>query len=115
MSRASFEAQNRRRAEKGEALMANPRNAAAGSLRQLDSKVTASRGLDIFVFNIQQIEGGKELKTHYESLEYLKELGFSVVPDFALCKNVSECIEKIKNMKLEIVSFINLSNNTVLI
>ncbi|MBR6552591.1 MAG: NAD-dependent DNA ligase LigA, partial [Clostridia bacterium] len=64
----------------------NPRNAASGSLRQKDAKVTASRKLDIFIFNIQQIEGGKELKTHYDSLEYLKELGFSVVPGFALCK-----------------------------
>jgi len=76
----------------------NPRNAASGSLRQKDAKVTASRKLDIFIFNIQQIEGGKELNTHYESLKYLSELGFSVVPGFALCKSIDECISKIQNI-----------------
>lgn len=76
----------------------NPRNAASGSLRQKDAKVTASRKLDIFIFNIQQIEGGKELNTHYDSLKYLEELGFSVVPGYTLCKNVSECIKKIEDI-----------------
>lgn len=82
MSRASFEAQNRRRAEKGEALMANPRNAAAGSLRQLDSKITASRGLDIFVFNLQAgslyLDGRAE-DSHTATLNRLEELGFTVL------------------------------------
>ena len=76
----------------------NPRNAASGSLRQKDAKATAQRKLDIFIFNIQQIEGGRELSNHYESLEYLKELGFSVVPGFALCKSIDECIAKIKSI-----------------
>ncbi|MBQ1212751.1 MAG: NAD-dependent DNA ligase LigA, partial [Clostridia bacterium] len=82
MSRASFEAQNRRRAEKGEALMANPRNAAAGSLRQLDSKITASRGLDIFVFNLQTgslYADGHTPDSHTEILDRLEELGFTVL------------------------------------
>ena len=82
MSRASFEAQNRRRAEKGEALMANPRNAAAGSLRQLDSKITASRGLDIFVFNLQTgslYADGHTPDSHTEILDRLEALGFTVL------------------------------------
>lgn len=65
----------------GEKVFKNPRNAAAGSLRQKDPKITSKRNLDIFVFNIQQIEG-KELHSHYESLQYIKELGFKTVPFF---------------------------------
>lgn len=65
----------------GEKVFKNPRNAAAGSLRQKDPKITAKRNLDIFVFNIQQIEG-KELHSHFESLQYIKELGFKTVPFF---------------------------------
>lgn len=65
----------------GEKIFKNPRNAAAGSLRQKDPKITAKRNLDIFVFNIQQIEG-KELNSHYESLMYIKKLGFKTVPFF---------------------------------
>ena len=60
----------------------NPRNAAAGSLRQKDPRVTGSRGLSIFVFNIQQIEG-KTLSGHRESLDYLKALGFETVPFYS--------------------------------
>ena len=63
MPRKNFEALNQKREENGEALFANPRNAAAGSLRQLDSKITASRGLDIMVFNIQRVEGA-EFSSH---------------------------------------------------
>ena len=65
----------------GEAPFKNPRNAAAGSLRQKDSKVTASRQLDIFVFNVQHVEGA-ELHSHKDSLDYLAELGFQVSPDY---------------------------------
>ncbi len=65
----------------GEKIFKNPRNAAAGSLRQKDPKITAKRNLDIFVFNIQQIEG-KELNSHYDSLMFIKELGFKTVPFF---------------------------------
>ena len=80
MPRKSFAALVTEQEENGEKTAKNPRNAAAGSLRQKDSAVTAKRALDIFIFNIQQIEG-KELSSHHESLEYLKKLGFKVVDD----------------------------------
>ncbi len=75
MSFPSFEALVRRQEENEEKPAKNPRNAAAGSLRQKNAKITAERGLDIFVFNIQQIEG-KTLRSHKESLDYLRQLGF---------------------------------------
>ena len=78
----------------GEPLPKNPRNAAAGSLRQKDSKITASRKLDIFCFNIQRIEG-KEFNTHSESLEFIKEMGFRVIPDIRVCHTADEIIERI--------------------
>ncbi len=96
MPKAVFHELNRAREEKGEQLLANPRNAAAGSLRQLDSKVTASRKLSIFIFNIQQIEGGKELHSHRESLEYLKALGFKVSPDVRVFKTANEIFNDIE-------------------
>lgn len=86
---------NEKREELGESLFANPRNAAAGSLRQLDPKITASRSLDIFVFNVQRYEG-KPFVTHLESLEYLKKLGFKVSPERVLCKNIDEVWKAIK-------------------
>lgn len=72
----------------------NPRNAAAGSLRQKDSEVAATRGLDIFVFNIQQIEG-KELHSHKESLDYLKELGFNTIPYYERVDDIETAFEKV--------------------
>ena len=75
----------------------NPRNAAAGSLRQKDSSVTASRGLDIFVFNIQQIEG-VELNAHKESLDYLKELGFNTVPFYKRVDNIEDALDEINRI-----------------
>ena len=72
----------------------NPRNAAAGSLRQKDSEVAATRGLDIFVFNIQQIEG-KELTSHKESLDYLKELGFNTIPYYERVDDIENAFEKV--------------------
>lgn len=72
----------------------NPRNAAAGSLRQKDSEVAATRGLDIFVFNIQQIEG-KELTSHKESLDYLKELGFNTIPYYERVDDIETAFEKV--------------------
>lgn len=80
MPRDSFAVLVAQQEENGEQPAKNPRNAAAGSLRQKDSSVTAKRSLDIFIFNIQQIEG-KQLSSHHESLEYLKTLGFKVVSD----------------------------------
>lgn len=72
----------------------NPRNAAAGSLRQKDSEVAATRGLDVFVFNIQQIEG-KELTSHKESLDYLKELGFNTIPYYERVDDIETAFEKV--------------------
>ena len=75
----------------------NPRNAAAGSLRQKDSSVTATRGLDIFVFNIQQIEG-VTLDAHKKSLDYLKELGFHTVPFYDRVNNINDALKCINNI-----------------
>ena len=85
----------------GEPLPKNPRNAAAGSLRQKDSKITAERALDIFCFNIQRVEG-KEFSSHSESLEFLKEQGFKIIPDYRVCKTFDEIrarIEEIGQMR----------------
>lgn len=81
----------------GEPLPKNPRNAAAGSLRQKDSKITASRKLDIFCFNIQRAEG-REFKTHSESLEFIKNAGFHVIPDICVCRTAEEIIERINEI-----------------
>lgn len=81
----------------GEPLPKNPRNAAAGSLRQKDSKITASRKLDIFCFNIQRVEG-KEFRTHSESLEFIKNAGFRVIPDIRVCHTVDEIIGRIEEI-----------------
>ncbi len=75
----------------------NPRNAAAGSLRQKNPKITATRKLDIFVFNIQRVEG-KELTSHKQSLDYLRELGFKTVPFYTLCNNIDEAISEINRI-----------------
>ena len=79
MPKKSFEKLNARQEAEGKPLFANPRNAAAGSLRQLDPKICAQRGLDIFIFNIQLCEG-REFRTHGETLEYLKQLRLKVIP-----------------------------------
>jgi len=79
MSKSTFERLNAERELEGEPLFANPRNAAAGSLRQLDSRITAKRSLDIFIFNLQLCEG-KEFSSHSEALDFLKSLGFPVSP-----------------------------------
>jgi len=89
MSRNTFAELNAEREIRGEKLFANPRNAAAGSLRQLDSRITASRRLDIIVFNVQYVEGA-EFRTHAETLDYLKALGFPVVP-YKICASAEEC------------------------
>ena len=79
MPKKSFEKLNERQEAEGKPLFANPRNAAAGSLRQLDPKIAAKRGLDIYIFNIQLCEGA-EFSGHTETLEYLKRLKFKVIP-----------------------------------
>ena len=88
MPKKQFEALNRRQEEEGKPLFANPRNAAAGSLRQLDPKIAAKRGLDILVFNVQLAEG-VTFTTHAQSLEFLRSLQFKVVP-FALLQSISQ-------------------------
>ena len=83
MPKKSFEALNERQEVEGKPLFANPRNAAAGSLRQLDPKIAAKRGLDIFIFNVQ-LADGVEFATHGETLSYLKERHFKVIPSVVL-------------------------------
>ncbi len=94
MPESSFLKLNELRELAGEPLFANPRNAAAGSLRQLDSKVTAGRNLDIFVFNVQDIVG-REFSTHSESLDYLRKLGFKVIEDGGVQKGIDEAYAEI--------------------
>lgn len=94
MPKKSFERVVDRQIINGEKPFKNPRNAAAGSLRQKDSSVAASRGLDIFVFNIQQIEG-VELNSHKESLDFIKELGFNTIPTYKKVDNIEDAIAEI--------------------
>ena len=94
MPKKSFERVVDRQIINGEKPFKNPRNAAAGSLRQKDSSVTASRGLDIFIFNIQQIEG-VELSSHKESLDFIKELGFNTIPTYKKVDNIEDAIAEI--------------------
>ena len=81
----------------GEKPFKNPRSAAAGSLRQKDSKVTAGRGLDIFVFNVQQIEG-EELSSHKQSLDFLREQGFHTIPFYTRFDNITDVISELKRI-----------------
>ncbi len=87
-----FEELNNKQTRQGLSAFANPRNAAAGSLRQLDPAITASRPLDIFIFNLQYIEG-KEIPTHIQGLQYLKEQGFKVSPGYRVFDNIQDVIE----------------------
>lgn len=101
MPRATFEAINQKREAEGKSLMANPRNAAAGSLRQLDSKITAERKLDIFIFNFQEGSlylDGREPKTHTETLDRLSELGFKVLAMRTVASGYAEIAEHIKKI-----------------
>lgn len=97
IGKEEFEQMNEEREKNEETLFANARNAAAGSLRQLDSSIAASRPLDIFIFNVQKSES-LQFSSHYESLEKLKELGFNVNPVVKLSKDVNEAIEQIKQI-----------------
>ncbi len=92
-----FEALNRQREENEETLFANPRNAAAGSLRQLDSAITAARGLDIFVFNVQSADG-IAFSSHKESLDWLENAGFSVIRERALLSGADDIIARIEEI-----------------
>lgn len=96
MSHRVFEELNAQREINGEKLLANPRNAAAGSLRQLDSSVAASRRLDLIVFNLQYVEGAA-YETHGQTLEAMADMGFPVVPH-KLCKSYEDCLEFISSV-----------------
>ena len=97
ISKDGFEKLNEEREILEQPLFANARNAAAGSLRQLDSKETAKRPLDIYIFNVQKSDT-IEFKSHYESLVYLEKLGFNVNPVKILCNNINEAIEAINKI-----------------
>ena len=91
MRRSDFNALNAAKVLSGEKLFANPRNASSGSIRQLDSKITAKRKLDFFAYSlITEIEG---IDTHFEAMEYIKKLGFPVNDSCYICKNIEEVIE----------------------
>ena len=96
MSFESFEALVKRQEENDEKISKNPRNAAAGSLRQKNSKITAQRNLDIFIFNIQQVIG-EEFLSHRQSLDYLSELGFPT-SFYKVCDTIDEVIEEIERI-----------------
>ena len=97
ISKKDFEEMNQERQENEEELFANARNAAAGSLRQLDSTITQKRPLDIYIFNVQKIEG-KNFNSHFEELEYLEKQGFNVNPVRIPCNNIEEVKEAIKKI-----------------
>ncbi len=101
MPRAVFEELNAKREERGEALMANPRNAAAGSLRQLDSRITAERKLDIFVFNLQEGDiyaDGHAPSSHTEALDRLSELGFKTLAMRTVAQSYGEVAAHIRKI-----------------
>jgi DNA ligase (NAD+) len=84
---------NDERADEGQPLFANPRNAAAGSVRQLDPKITARRPLDTFIYQLGWAEGREMPSTHWEIMQYLKSLGFKINPNIALCRGIDEVKE----------------------
>lgn len=100
MPKKSFELLNLEKEENGEQTFANPRNAAAGSLRQLDSKITAERKLDIFIFNVQQVSESIA-ETHLEALKYLADAGFKVIPNEKTFKTMEEAYEEIQRIGAE--------------
>ena len=108
MPRSVFAALNEERERNGQQLFANPRNAAAGSLRQLDPKIAASRGLEIFIFNLQDGElysDGRVCKTHSETLDRLEELGFTVLPEKKVLSELSDIeghVERLGEMRPEL-------------
>jgi DNA ligase (NAD+) len=90
MTRAGFERLNQERAERGEPLFANPRNSAAGSVRQLDPRITASRPLDCFIYGLGWAEGGSTPRSHHETLQWLKKFGFKINPHIVQRKTIEE-------------------------
>jgi DNA ligase (NAD+) len=92
MPKKSFQKLNEKREEEGQELFANPRNAAAGSLRQLDPRIAASRNLDIFLYGVGKLEG-HSVDSHDESLTFLSHLGFKTNPEWKKCGNIDEVID----------------------
>lgn len=97
ISKNDFDKMNQEREKNEEELFANARNAAAGSLRQLNSKITATRPLDIYIFNVQKIDN-KEFTSHFEELEYLAKLGFNVNPVRVPCNSVNDVLDAINKI-----------------
>ena len=95
MPKSSFEKLNQENLQNGEKLFANPRNAASGSIRQLDSSITAKRDLSFFTYTVI-LEGENKAKTHWDSLQYIKKLGFKVNPNVKLVKDIYGAIEYCK-------------------
>ena len=95
MPKKSFNKLNQERQEKGESLFANPRNAAAGSVRQLDSKIAAKRNLSTFIYHLPSSDDFN-IKYHHESLSFMKELGFIVNENIKIADNVNEVINYVK-------------------
>lgn len=98
MSKKGFEELNKEQEVLGKPLFANARNAAAGSLRQLDAKITEQRPLDIYIFNVQKYAEDEMFESHFEELNYLAKLGFNVVPFRKLCHNIDEAVEAINEI-----------------
>lgn len=96
MPKSSFEKLNEENLQKGEKIFANPRNAASGSIRQLDSSITAKRDLSMFCYTAIFEDINNAPKTHFEGIMDLKKLGFKVNPNVAVCKNIDEVIDYIK-------------------
>jgi len=96
LPRTGFKKLNEDRAREGLPLFANPRNAAAGSVRQFDSSVTARRPLDVFIYALGWAEGRRMPETHWDSLHYLKSLGFKISPGISLCRSLEEADEYYK-------------------
>jgi len=92
MPKSSFNRLNKAKEANEEALFANPRNAAAGSLRQLDPKIAAKRQLDVFIYSVGQLDG-KELESHHEALQYVSELGFKINDQAKHCNSIEEVID----------------------
>ena len=97
MTKAAFEAVNERRQLLGLKLFANPRNCAAGTLRQLDSRITKERGLSLFVFNLQAVRG-KDFQTHVEAYDFMKRQGIKVIHAYHVCRTAEEVWDAIEQI-----------------
>jgi DNA ligase (NAD+) len=100
LTRAAFQQMNREREEEGQPVFANPRNAAAGSLKQLDSTITAKRSLDIFCHGISYLDGGA-FSNHWDSLQAIKEWGLKPVPFAKVCRDMQEVLDHYVEMEAE--------------